>query len=147
MGSIAVVDQGNRQPYPLSMQLTFATPALLFPAVSLLFISYTNRFLAYADLVRSLHRRWEEDNSSVLSAQIANLRLRIILIRNMQIAGALSLLLAVVSMILLYFERHPSAEVAFGGALVGLSVSLLLLVWELTISVRALKIQMRDMEG
>lgn len=129
------------------MELTFATPALLFPAVSLLFISYTNRFLAYADLVRNLHRRWEEDPSSILSAQIGNLRLRIGLIRNMQTAGALSLLAAVVCMILLYLERHPAAEIAFGAALLGLSVSLLFLVWELMISVRALKIHLRDLEG
>ncbi|MFP4429665.1 MAG: DUF2721 domain-containing protein [Spirochaetota bacterium] len=129
------------------MELTFATPALLFPAVSLLFISYTNRFLAYADLVRTLHRRWEEDPTSVLSAQIGNLRLRIGLIRNMQIAGALSLLAAVICMILLYLQLHPAAEIAFGAALLGLSLSLVFLVWELTISVRALNIQMSDIEG
>lgn len=141
------LDPSGASPYPLAMELTFATPALLFPAVSLLFISYTNRFLAYADLVRNLHGRWEEDPSSVLTAQIGNLRLRIELIRNMQIAGALSLLAAVVCMILLYIELHPAAEIAFGAALFGLSVSLVLLVWELTISVRALKIQLHDIEG
>ncbi len=128
------------------MLLTFATPALLFPAVSLLFISYTNRFLAYAGLVRSLHARWEEDPSTIVGAQIRNLRRRILLIRNMQIAGALSLALAVVCMIFLYLERHPAAELTFGAALLGLLVSLSLLVWELTISVRALEIQMQDMQ-
>jgi uncharacterized MnhB-related membrane protein len=128
------------------MELSFSTPALLFPAVSLLFISYTNRFISYAGLVRRLNEHWRADPSSVLRAQIGNLRRRIYLIRNMQVAGAVSLLACVVSMLLLFFGLVLAAEVAFAAALVGMLLSLLLLVVEVSISVRALDLQLHDME-
>ncbi len=35
-------------------ELTLTTPALLFSAVSLILLAYTNRFLSYAQLVRQL---------------------------------------------------------------------------------------------
>lgn len=129
------------------MEFTFATPALLFPAVSLLFISYTNRFVSYADLVRRLHERWRNEGGTVVARQITNLRRRIVLIRNMQIAGAFSLLFCVVCMIFLFFGFTVAAETLFAGALFLMLVSLALLVVEVSISVRALELQMSDLEG
>jgi len=128
------------------MELTFATPALLFPAVSLLFISYTNRFVSYADLVRRLHDRWREDGSTVVARQIQNLRRRIRLIRGMQIAGSISLVLSVASMILLAFDEMVAAEIVFAAALFGMLASLALLIVEITISMRALDLQLSDLE-
>jgi hypothetical protein len=129
------------------MQFGFSTPALLFPAISLLFISYTNRFISYAELVRRLHDRWAEDGSCLIQRQIENLRLRIRLIRNMQVAGAVSLLLSVVSMVLIVSELIVAAEVVFVLALVLMVVSMGLLVYEVSISVRALNLQLQDMSG
>ena len=128
------------------MEFTFATPALLFPAVSLLFISYTNRFVSYADLVRRLHERWRKDGSSVVRRQITNLRKRIFLIRNMQIAGAVSLVLVVICMMVLFLGLVTVAETLFAAALVAMLVSLLLLVIEVSISVNALELQLGDLE-
>ena len=75
--------------------MEISTPALLFPAVSLLFLAYTNRFLHLAAL---LHRDWIELKDEALRAQIDNLRRRLSLIRWMQLLGAISLCLCVVSM-------------------------------------------------
>ena len=127
------------------MNLTLATPALLFPAVSLLFISYTNRFISYADLVRRLHDRWKSDGSVLLTRQISNLRTRIGLIRNMQVAGGLSLVLSVACMILLVFDKTIAAEIVLALALFGMLVSLALLITEITISIRALDLQLGDL--
>lgn len=139
------------------MELTFATPALLFPAVSLLFLSYTNRFLSYADLVRRLHEQWRRTDDvatresgaghDTLAAQIGNLRRRIFLIRNMQILGAVSLLLCVLSMIVLFFDQMLLAELCFALALLSMLLSLALLVIEVSISIRALELQLGDLEG
>ncbi|MFP4114526.1 MAG: DUF2721 domain-containing protein [Spirochaetota bacterium] len=129
------------------MEFTFATPALLFPAVSLLFISFTNRFVSYADLVRRLHERWRTEGSTAVAQQISNLRKRIVLIRNMQIAGAFSLLFCTACMILLFFEMTVAAETLFAGALFLMLVSLALLVVEVSISVRALGVQLSDLEA
>jgi len=128
------------------MEFTFATPALLFPAVSLLFISYTNRFISYAELVRRLHERWQIENSADVVRQIANLRRRIVLIRNMQVAGAVSLLFCVVCMIALFFGLVLLAETLFAAALFAMLVSLGILVVEVSISTRALTVQLGNME-
>lgn len=73
------------------MELTLTTPALLFSAISLLLLAYTNRFLAIAALVRGLRDKYLENPSGLLIGQIKNLRSRLSLIRNMQILGLSSL--------------------------------------------------------
>src|SRR4051812_44221967 len=83
------------------MEITLATPALLFPAITLLMLAYTNRFLGLASLIRNLHQRWTESHDVVLVAQIENLRRRLGLIRRMQALGVLSLLVCVACMFVL----------------------------------------------
>ncbi len=127
-------------------QLTLTTPALLFSAISLLLLAYTNRFLAYANVVRTLHARWREDHSKILLYQIQNLRKRLILTRTMQILGITSLLLCVLCMFLIYIDYQTAAEIIFGVALILLLLSLAISVREIQISVRALDLQLSDME-
>jgi len=86
------------------MTLDVSTPALLFPAISLLFLAYTNRFLHLSALIRKLHSDWLEQRADVLRAQIENLRRRISLIRTMQLLGAVSLFLCVISMLAVISE-------------------------------------------
>ena len=73
------------------MELSLTTPALLFPAVSLLLLAYTNRFLALGTLIRELHRRYQENGDKLLERQILQLRRRVVLIRRMQAAGTRSI--------------------------------------------------------
>ncbi len=42
------------------MTIDITTPALLFPAISLLLLAYTNRFLAVAQVIRALAGRLAE---------------------------------------------------------------------------------------
>ena len=130
----------------LESALTLATPALLFSAISLLLLAYTNRFLAIASLVRSLYAKYKENPDQILIGQIKNLKTRLNLIRNMQIYGITSLLLCVVCMFLIYIEWVSVAEVIFGVALVLLIISLALSVREIQISVKALNLQLHDLE-
>lgn len=127
-------------------ELNLATPALLFSAISLIMLAYTNRFLAYATLVRQLHARYLENKNKVLLWQINNLRRRLSLTRGMQILGISSLLLCVATMFLIYIGTQTLAEVIFGIALVLLIGSLGLLIWEIQISTRALDLHLGDME-
>ena len=55
-------------------ELNLSTPALLFSAVSLILLAYTNRFLSYAQLVRTLKEQYVQKHSEVTAAQIDNLR-------------------------------------------------------------------------
>lgn len=128
------------------MQLSLTTPAVLFSAISLILLAYTNRFLAIAQLVRNLHSLYKDNPDHVLLGQIRNLRTRLELIRTMQLCGIASLLLCVVCMFLLYIDLIIIAEVVFGIALLLLIASLALSAWEIQISVRALNLHLGDMK-
>jgi len=127
-------------------ELTLTTPALLFSAISLLLLAYTNRFLAYANVVRTLHARFKENSDQILVGQIHNLRKRLSLTRTMQLLGIGSLLLCVVCMFLVYIDFQLAGEILFGIALVMLIISLAISIWEIQISVRALDLHLGDME-
>lgn len=128
------------------MTLEVSTPALLFPAISLLFLSYTNRFLHLSALIRTLHGDWMERGDCILKKQIDNLRRRLVLIRGMQLLGAISLLLCVVSMLGVISDSDGVGMVAFGLALLLMGASLVCLVWEIWISGGALRIMLSAVE-
>ncbi|KJD35051.1 membrane protein [Tamlana sedimentorum] len=128
-------------------QLTLTTPALLFSAISLIMLAYTNRFLAYASVIRSLHDKYKKEKDSVLMAQIKNIKTRLYLTRYMQIFGISSLLFCVLTMFLIYIEQQNVAVWVFGMALLLLIISLALLVFEIQISVKALEHHISDIEN
>ena len=128
-------------------QLTLTTPALLFSAISLIMLAYTNRFLAYAAVIRNLHDKYQQNKDTVLIAQIKNIKQRLYLTRSMQIFGITSLLLCVLTMFLIYIEQNTIAVWAFGLALILLIVSLSLLIIEIQISVKALEHHISDIEN
>lgn len=128
------------------MDITLTTPGLLFPAVSLLLLAYTNRFLTLATIIRSLHDRYHANRDENLLGQIANLRYRIYLIRNMQIYGVLSLIFCVISMFALFAGSVTGGQWSFAIAMILMIVSLGISLRELQISGGALDLLLRDME-
>ena len=128
------------------MEIDLTTPALLFSAISLIMLAYTNRVLSYAGLVRALKEQHQKSHSSVTAAQIANLRKRLYLTRAMQVTGIASLLLCVVSMFFIYIRLYLASVYIFGLALVLLIISLTISVYEIYISVKALEIHLNDMD-
>lgn len=129
------------------MTLEVSTPALLFPAISLLFLAYTNRFLHLSALIRDLHHDWMKARDSTLRAQIDNLRKRLALIRRMQMFGAIALFLCVISMISVIAGVHRLAMGAFAGGLGLMAMSLACLIYEVSISGGALRILLNAMES
>ena len=127
-------------------QLTLTTPALLFSAISLIMLAYTNRFLAYASVVRNLHERYKKEKDQNINFQIENLRKRLYLTRSMQIFGISSLLLCVLTMFLIYVQQHAVAVWIFGLALILLILSLAFLIREIQISVQALELHLGVVE-
>lgn len=129
------------------MNITLTTPALLFPAISLLLLAYTNRFLSIASLIRQLHQKHlQEGSKGVIIGQIKNLRMRLNLIRNMQIFGVLSFFCCVLSMILIYQELETGGSYMFGVSLVLLLISLTISLREVQQSTKALELELSDME-
>lgn len=128
------------------MDIDLTTPALLFSAISLIMLAYTNRFMSYAQLVRTLKEQYRANHSSVTAAQIANLRKRLYLTRAMQVTGTGSLLLCVVSMFFIYIQLYTVSVYIFGLAMLLLITSLTISVYEIYISVKALEIHLNDMD-
>ncbi|NLW28579.1 MAG: DUF2721 domain-containing protein [Erysipelothrix sp.] len=130
------------------MDFTFSTPAVVFSATSLLMLAYTNRFLTLSELTRNLYNRYKDSNGKDNSAkgQIDNLKLRLKIIRWMQIFGAVSFSLSVVSMLAMVFINDTVSLSIFIISLFCLLVSLGLLVYELQISVKAITIQLNEMK-
>ena len=128
------------------MEINLTTPALLFPAISLLMLAYTNRFLTLATIIRNLYDRYGSVPSDNLVKHIANLRYRIYLIRNMQIFGVLSLLFCVISMFALFAGWISGGQWTFGLALILMMMSMATSLRELQISVGALDLLLADME-
>lgn len=127
--------------------LDLTTPSLLFSAISLILLAYTNRFLSYASVVRALKEKHQQTHDPKDIAQIANLRKRLYLTRSMQILGILSLLLCVIAMFFIYVSWQISAAWIFGIALLLLAASLCVCIWEINISVKALEIHLEDISS
>jgi hypothetical protein len=121
------------------MELSINTPALLFPAISLLLLAYTNRFLAIANLVRRLYEDYRKpgDRGS-LARQLRSLRRRLHYIRQMQAFGVFSFLLCVACMFCIYNGWLGAAKAIFAGSLLSLLASLFISLVEIWQSTRAL---------
>lgn len=130
------------------MELQLSTPALLFSAITLLMLAFTNRFLAIATLIRGLHKNYLKDpDQEIIVEQIHNLRRRLTLIKNMQLFGVFSFLLCVICMFLLFKGFTAAANWTFVISMVSLLISLGISLVEIQISTKALNLELSDMEG
>ena len=129
------------------MELTISTPALLFSTVSLMIIAFTNRYLAIASLIRELHDklRKEPDEENYL-AQIKILHKRVYLIRNIQVIIVSSLLLSCLCIMCIYIQEQQIARTLFFLALLMQILALCFSVWEISMSIQALKIELSDIQ-
>lgn len=127
------------------MNLDIETPALLFSATSLILLAYTNRFLTIAQIVRGLKKTYDQEHTKSILIQIKNLNLRLTLIRYMQLFGVLCLFLSVFAMLLLFLDQQLAGIFLFGASMLCLLVSLALSFWEISISVKALKVHLSDL--
>ncbi len=120
---------------------------MLFPAITLLMLAYTNRFLALATLIRNLHAKYKQiqEDREIIKAQIRNLKRRLVLVKQMQAMGIISFFFCVLSMLSFYLEFEQWAIGIFGVSLLSLLLSLALSLNEIFISTRALEIELKDM--
>ena len=120
---------------------------MLFPAITLLMLAYTNRFLALATLIRNLHAKYKQihEDREIIKAQITNLKRRLVLVKQMQAMGIISFFFCVLSMLSFYLEFEQWAIAIFGVSLLSLLLSLALSLNEIFISTRALEIELKDM--
>jgi len=127
------------------MEIEISTPALLFPAISLLLLAYTNRFLTTGQLIRSISRQAREQKNQDLSGQIENLKKRLELTKWMQFFGVVSMLMCTVSMFSLFLHYYTFGKNIFGLSLLTMCLSLLISLWEVYISSNALNLELKDL--
>jgi len=127
--------------------LTLTTPALLFPAISLLLLAYTNRFIVLAQLIRQLKQMDTEEDHVLIARQISMLRKRIVLTKRMQAYGVLSFFLCTLSMFALFLGVELAGAIVFGISLILLSISLLYSLYEIVISTNAINVELESFEA
>jgi hypothetical protein len=127
-------------------ELSITTPAVLFPAISLLMLAYTNRYLAISNRIRTLHAQYSKEKSSIILQQIFLLKKRINLIRDMQLTGILSLFFAAFTMFLVFESITWLATYSFTISLVLLLGSLGMSAYEIILSNNALYVLLTDIE-
>lgn len=127
------------------MTLSIETPALLFSATSLILLAYTNRFLTIAQIIRNLKKNYEDNHNKSILLEIKNLNLRLTLIRYMQLFGVMCLFLSVFAMLLLYVNQEGFGIYLFGASMLSLLISLGISFWEISISVNALRVHLKDL--
>lgn len=128
------------------MEITFTTPALLFPALSLLLLAYTNRFLALAALTRDLLAQYKSSGEEQIKQQLKSLQYRITIIKQTQAYGVASFFGGVLCTFLLFAGLTEIAKWVFGGSLILMLVSLTLSLREVLVSIDTLKIALRDID-
>ena len=128
------------------MQIDVTTPALLFPAISLLLLAYTNRFMGITKLIRQLRHKLNEKNYTQVNRQVANLKYRIKLIIWTQATGVVSLILCTLSMMSQFFEADMFGYICFALSLILRVISLILSLLEIAISAKALNVELEGME-
>lgn len=124
------------------MTLSITDPAFLFPGISLLFLAYTNRYLALANVIRALNHSVDEHHSENLIEQIQSLHMRITLIKYMQAFGVVAFLFCVMAMLSLMWQQQIAGEILFVSSLAAMFVSLLLSLTEVLKSGHSLKIEL-----
>jgi Protein of unknown function (DUF2721) len=127
------------------MTLSIETPALLFSATSLILLAYTNRFLTIAQIIRNLKKNYEEMHNNTILQEIENLNKRLTLIRNMQFCGVLSLFLSVFAMLVLFLNFTTLGIIFFAASMLLLLISLSISLWEISISIDALRIHLKGL--
>ncbi len=129
------------------MDISIATPALLFPAVSLLMLAYTNKALSLANLIRSLHAQYKQSHDGAVASQIKGLRFRLGLIRNMQALAVGSMLSCVLAMLSFMFEYQLFGRYLFVASLLLLASSLVITIMEIQMQNNALNVALSDIES
>lgn len=128
------------------MEMTITTPSLLFPAISLLLLAYTNRFVVLTNVIRQLSSGDAAHSTSIVRRQIANLRKRVQIIRNMQAFGVLSFVFCTLSMFALLSHWLLVGQWLFAASLILLVVSLLFSFYEVNISTNAINIELEKFD-
>lgn len=129
------------------MDISITTPALLFPAISLLLVAYTNRFVVLTKVIRDLNAENAPRYQKIIQRQIPNLRMRLKLIQIMQFLGVLAFVICTLAMFAIFLNHLTLGKVLFGSSLCLLVASLVISLIEVQVSTKAIDIEIEKLQG
>jgi hypothetical protein len=128
------------------MDFTITTPAVLLPALSLIMLAHTNRFLGLAAVIRNLKREFDANGDENKALQLRSLSKRLHMIRRMQVYGVASMLTCVLSMFCIFIHAPDTAKWLFAGSLLLMSISLLVALREVFLSMETLRLELKSFD-
>lgn len=126
--------------------LSYGDAGLLFPAISLLMLAYTNRFLGLAAVARGLVQQYKMTPSTHLTEQMLNLRQRLVLLRHTQAIGVMSLASCTACLLSMLLGQNIAATWLFGTALLLMLGSLVTSLVEIYLSVHAIQVELDHLQ-
>jgi hypothetical protein len=130
----------------MMMDIAITTPALLFPAITILFLAYSNRFLTIATRIREKHADFNKTHSPIAQKQIVSFRCRLQYIVAMEMFAVLGIVSCIVSTGFIFYGLQHYGNVSFAISMLFIILSLFASIIELVFSTRALSIELEDME-
>ena len=123
-------------------------PALLFPAIPLMMISFGNRYTSLASLIRKIHDEYvfEKHTPPEWKDQLNNLNDRIGVLKYSIMFGAFGFLFNMVTVFALYLDELFIARIIFGSCCLSVMISIIFFIREIQISTKALRLHISDMD-
>ena len=124
------------------MELGYSTIALLFPAIPLMFLVYSNTSTAVGARLRELFEAVSRgdvtgDKYNRVSEEAEYLAKRLSLLRSAQMLSGLTFLFNLLTLASIYMEQQVFAQYLFGCAVIIMMLSILLYLMEISTTVRA----------
>ena len=130
------------------MNLEYTFIAIMFPAIPLTMVMFGTRFHTTSVLIRQMHDKYiyEKVIPAEFSKQLEILKSRIILLKRAQIAMGLSFLFNMFSVFALFFNAPLPAKLFFTSCLLSIILALIIYLYEITLSTKALKYHLLDLD-
>ena len=124
------------------MELGYSTIALLFPAIPLMFLVYSNTSTAVGADLENCSKQFHAGTSLVtsiirVSEEAEYLAKRLSLLRSAQMLSGLTFLFNLLTLVSIYLEQQVFAQYLFGCAVIIMMLSILLYLMEISATVRA----------
>ena len=130
------------------MNLEYTFIAIMFPAIPLTMVMFGNRFHTTSVLIRQMHDEYiyKKVMPTEFGKQLEILQSRIILLKRAQISMGLSFLFNMLSVFALFFNAILPAKFFFALCLLSIIVALIIYLYEITLSTKALKFHLLDLD-
>ena len=130
------------------MNLDYVFIAIMFPAIPLMMSVFSNRFHTLSILIRSMHDeyKYKKQSPAKIKMQFSILESRVVLLRRAQFFMALSFLFNMLSVLFLFIKEENFAKIFFTVCLFSIIIALIIYLYEITLSSKALNYHLSDLE-